>query len=540
MTRLVPIRSTYQDCVAAFRWPQPKAFNIAGAVCDRHADLSPDATALIVETETGEVARHSFIQIQRAANRLANGIRALGVQRGDRVAIILSQGLECLVAHVAAYKVGAIAIPLSPLFGPEGLCHRLGNSGTRLAVTNGEGCRAIAAVRDSLPTLETILSVDGEEVGARDFWRTLREGRDRFETLATAASDPALLIYTSGTTGLAKGALHSHRTLLGHLPGVEFSLGFFPQPGDLYWSPADWSWVAGLLDVLLPSLYHGIPVVARRFAKFDPEAAFDLMARHGVRNALITPTALKQMRQVAPARCPEVDLRSLCSGGEPVGEALLDWGRAALGLTINEVYGQTEANLIIGGNADVLPPRSGATGRAIPGHIVKIVDEAGRVLPSGVSGQIALKRPDPVMFVKYWEDPAATAAKFAGDWCLTGDLGVMDDDGYITFEGRSDDVINASGYRIGPVEIESCLMRHPKVALVGVVGKPDAARGEIVKAFVVPADGVSPSKSLAAELREFVRERLAAYQYPREIAFLEEMPVTVSGKIRRRALRDLA
>ncbi len=537
---LVPERSSYRDCVEAFRWPQPKTFNIAEAVCDRHAGLTPDATALIVESESGDIAKHSFIEIQRAANRLANGFIALGVQRGDRVAIILSQSLECLLCHIAAYKVGAIAVPLSPLFGPDGLLHRLGDSGTRLAVTSAEGYRALDGVRDRLPDLQTVLSLDGEESGTADFWQTLRGGRDRFETLATAATDPALLIYTSGTTGLAKGALHSHQTLLGHLPGVEFALGFFPKPGDLFWSPADWSWVAGLLDVLLPSLYHGIPVVVRRFAKFDPEAAFDLMARHGVRNSLITPTALKLMRQVAPTKRPGLKLRSLFSGGEPLGDALLDWGRGTLGLTINEAYGQTEANMIIGGNADILPPRPGAIGRAIPGHDVQIVDAAGAVLPPGTKGQIALRRPDPVLFMEYWGNPTATAAKFAGDWCLTGDLGVMDVAGYITFEGRTDDVINASGYRIGPVEIESCLMQHPGVALVGVVGKPDAERGEIVKAFVVPAESAVPSQALAKELQDFVRTRLAAYQYPREIAFLEEMPVTVSGKIRRRALRDLS
>ena len=540
ISRLVPERSTYQDCVEAFRWPQPERFNIAAAVCDRHAAARPDATALIVESDTGAVARHSFIEVQRAANSLANGLQALGVERGDRVAIILSQSLECLVTHLAAYKVGAIAVPLSPLFGPDGLAHRLGDSATRLTVTNAEGCAAIAMVRDRLPALQTVLSVDGAAAGTGDFWETLRAGRDRFETLATAAEDPALLVYTSGTTGLAKGALHCHRTLLGHLPGVEFVLDFFPQPGDLYWTPADWSWVAGLLDVLLPSLYYGVPVVARRFAKFDPEAAFALMARHGVRNALITPTALKLMRQVARRPRPGVAMRSLFSGGEPLGEALLDWGRSALGLTINEAFGQTEANMIVGGSAGILPHRAGTIGRGIPGHRVAIVDETGRILPPESQGQIAVHRPDPVLFVAYWGKPEATAAKFAGDWCLTGDLGTMDAEGYITFGGRADDVINASGYRIGPVEIEACLMRHPKVALVGVVGKPDAERGEIVKAFVVPADGVSPSAALTAELQDFVRTRLAAHQYPKEIAYLEEMPVTVSGKVRRKALRDLS
>ncbi len=533
-----PHRPTYLECVQAFRWPVLDRFNIAEAICDRHARARPDATALIVEAEDGAVTRYDFRTLARESNRLANAFAALGVRRGDRVAVVVSQGYECLLTHLAAYKLGAVAIPLSPLFGPEGLQHRLSDSGARAAVTTTQGAAIVEEIRDALPELAAVLCVDGPGPGAADLHATLARASDALTPVDTVAEDPALLIYTSGTTGLAKGALHAHRTLIGHLPGVEFTLLRFPRPGDVYWTPADWSWVAGLLDAALPSLYHAVPVVARRLSKFDPDVALDLIARHGVRNTLFTPTALKLIRQAMPGPRPGVELRSMISGGEPVGEALLEWGRSALGIEISEAYGQTEANLVIGGNANVYPHKPGTLGRAIPGHTVAIVDEAGCERPRGEEGQIAVKRPDPVLFKEYWRNPEATAEKFAGDWCMTGDLGEMDEDGDITFRGRADDVINASGYRIGPVEIEACMMRHPKVALVGVIGKPDEERGEIVKAFVVPADGVMPTLALAQELKSFVRERLAAYQYPREVEFLKEMPVTVSGKIRRKALRE--
>lgn len=536
---ITPERGSYAEVVDAFRWPRPARFNIAEAVCDRHARAVPDAPALIAEDEAGAVTVYDFRTLARDSNRLANALAARGVGRGDRVAIVLSQGYECLLTHLAAYKLGAIAIPLSPLFGPEGLQHRLSDSGAKAAVVTPAGADILETIRDALPALTSVLCVGGPAPGCEAFAAVVERASDSLNPVDTAADDPALLIYTSGTTGLAKGALHAHRTLLGHLPGVEFTLRYFPKPGDVYWTPADWSWVAGLLDVVMPSLYHAVPVVARRLARFDPEVALDLMIRHKVRNTLITPTALKLIRQVMPGPRPGIILRSMISGGEPVGEALLDWGRTALGMEISEAYGQTEANLIIGGNADVYPHKPGTLGRAIPGHRVAIVSDEGEVLPPGEEGQIALHRPDPVLFLEYWNNPQATAEKFAGDWCLTGDLGVMDADGDITFGGRTDDLINASGYRIGPVEIEACLMRHPKVALVGVVGKPDPEKGEIVKAFVVPADGVEPSPDLAKELKAFVRSRLAAYQYPREIAFIDEMPVTVSGKVRRKDLREM-
>jgi acetyl-CoA synthetase len=326
--------------------------------------------------------------------------------------------------------------------------------------------------------------------------------------------------------------------LLGHLPGVEMPQRMFPQPGDLFWTPADWAWIGGLFDVLLPAWHHGVPVVARRAARFDPEEAFALMARHGVRNAFLPPTALKMLRQAGGGARPGVALRSIGSGGETLGAELLDWGRSTFGLTINEFYGQTECNLVVANDADIMEVRPGSMGRAVPGHRVGIVDAAGNELPDGEAGEIAVLRPDPVMFLGYWNAEAATRAKFAGDWLLTGDVGRRDPDGYLWYQGRGDDVITSAGYRIGPAEIEDCLLRHPAVAMAAAIGVPDPLRTEVVKACIVLKPGVAPGEALAREIQDHVRRRLAAHEYPRLVEFLDALPLTATGKVMRRVLRE--
>jgi acetyl-CoA synthetase len=374
----------------------------------------------------------------------------------------------------------------------------------------------------------------------QDFWDLVNQGSSAFQAVKTRADDPALIIYTSGTTGPPKGALHAHRTLLGHLPGVEFPHNFFPQEDDLFWTPADWAWIGGLIDVLLPSWHHGIPVLAHRARKFDPEKAFHLIAKHKIRNVFMPPTALKLMRQVPdPKSRHSYNMRSIGSGGETLGQELLDWGRDIMGLTINEFYGQTECNLIVGCCADVMDIRPGSMGRAIPGHVVDVIDEQGNSLKAGTVGEIAVKRPDPVMFLEYWRNPDATRKKFIGDWLLTGDLAQKDADGYFWFNGRKDDVITSAGYRIGPAEIEDCLMKHPAVAMVAVVGSPDKVRTEIVKAFIVPKPDVTPGPEVAEDIKTFVKTRLAAHEYPREIEFVKELPMTATGKIMRKDLKKL-
>ncbi len=328
--------------------------------------------------------------------------------------------------------------------------------------------------------------------------------------------------------------------LLGHLPGVEFPHNFFPQENDFFWTPADWAWIGGLIDVLFPSWHHGIPVLAHRAKKFDPEEAFHLIARYKIRNAFMPPTALKLMRQVKDPRSRhKFEMRSIGSGGETLGEELLDWGKDVFNLNINEFYGQTEANLVVGNCATVMTNLPGSMGRAVPGHTVAVVDDSGQPLPTGTAGEVAIRRPDPVMFLEYWKNPKATADKYVGDWCLTGDLAKQDDEGYFWFVGRKDDVITSAGYRIGPAEIEDCIMKHPAVGMVAVVGSPDEVRTEIVKAFIVLKADVAAGDEVAADIKQFVKVRLAAHEYPREIEFVDELPMTATGKIMRKDLKAL-
>ncbi|MCC7046381.1 MAG: acyl-CoA synthetase [Alphaproteobacteria bacterium] len=540
--------ASYEEAVRAFRWRVPEFFNIGVDVSDKHAGT--DKLALIYRDEAGAERRFTFRDIARLSNRLANVLQAQGLKRGDRLGILIPQSPETAVAHVAAYKAGLIAVPLFALFGEEALEYRLSNCSARGLVTDAVGLTKIAAIRDRLPELRTVLLTDGGVGGEANlcfaqgdqplgFWPAVDAASDRFEAERTRADDPALIIYTSGTTGQPKGALHAHRVLLGHLPGVEFPHEFFPQPGDLMWTPADWAWIGGLLDVLLPAWHHGIPVLAYRARKFDPEEAFFLLAKYGVRNSFLPPTALKLMRGVADPRARHVfDLRSIGSGGETLGGELLDWGRTTFGLTINEFYGQTECNLVVGNCAGIMPVRPGLMGRAIPGHTVAIVDDAGRALPDGTPGNVAVRRPDPVMLLEYWRNPEATRAKFAGDWLLTGDTARREADGYFRFQGRADDVITSAGYRIGPAEIEDCLLKHPAVAMAAVVGVPDPVRTETVKAFIVPKPGIAADARLIADVQAWVRKRLAAHEYPRQVEFVDSLPMTATGKVQRKVLRE--
>jgi len=533
---MLPAAESYEELRARFRWAVPARYNIGVDVCDKWAE-EPDRLALIYKSGPA-VLRFTFRDLKRLSNKLANALAGHGLARGARLGILLPQAPETALAHIAAYKLGAVAVPLFTLFGAEALEYRLSNSGAQAVITNTEGLAKIAEVRDRLPALELVLSVDGPGENALGFHQELEKATDTFAPVDTAADDPALIIYTSGTTGPPKGALHAHRTLLGHLPGVEMPQDLFPQAGDLFWTPADWAWIGGLIDVLLPSLHHGVPVLAHRMAKFDPEEAFRLMAEFGVRNAFMPPTALKMMRRVArPRERWDTALRSIGSGGETLGAELLDWGRETFGLTVNEFYGQTECNLVVANCARIMEVRPGSMGRAVPGHQVAIVDDAGNPLPDGAPGNIAIARPDPVMFLGYWNDPEATEAKFAGDWLLTGDTGARDEDGYFRFVGREDDVISSGGYRIGPGEVEDCLIQHPAVAMAAVIGVPDSLRGARVKAFVVLDHGATAGETLATEIQDFVKTRLAAHEYPREVEFVASLPLTATGKIMRKDLR---
>ncbi|WP_116141432.1 acyl-CoA synthetase [Trinickia diaoshuihuensis] len=536
--------NSYESLVAGFTWRIPEHYNIGVDACDKWAD-GTHRPALVYERRDGMVLRYSFDELKALSNQLAHSFARHGVTRGERVGIFLPQAPETALAHLAAYKLGAIAVPLFALFGVEALQYRLADSGAVALVTDTAGLQKIEQIRASLPQLKTIYCIDGEHetlraAGALPLWSSLEHEVRVLEPVDTRADDPAVIIYTSGTTGKPKGALHAHRVLLGHLPGVEMPQAFFPENARLMWTPADWAWIGGLLDVLLPAWHHGIPVLARRFEKFDADAAFDLMARHQVSHAFLPPTALKMLRTVErPRERHNLSLVAVSSGGESLGEELIEWGRDALGVTLNEFYGQTECNVVVSSCAALFEPRIGSIGKAVPGHRVEIVDDAGRVLPIGTEGNIGIRAPDPVMFLGYWRNLEATREKFAGDYLVTGDIGVMDADGFIRFVGRNDDVITSAGYRIGPGPIEDCLLGHPAVRMAAVVGVPDATRTEIVKAFIVLNAGYEPSDTLVSEIQDHVRTRLAAHEYPRAVAFVDSLPMTATGKIVRRDLRAL-
>ena len=531
---------TYDEVYEGFRWEIPEIYNIGLDICDKWAHQRY-RMALVYENEKGRVEKYTFWDLKNLSNKLANGLIAHGAVRGDRIGILLPQCPETAISHIAAYKIGAVAIPLFTLFGTDALAYRLSNSEARVIVTDAANLTKIQEIRDNLPQLELII-VTGAEKHERvlNFWDLIERGSREFEAVQTKADDPALIIYTSGTTGPPKGAFHAHRTLLGHLPGVEFPHNFFPRADDFFWTPADWAWIGGLIDVLFPSWHHGIPVLAYRAKKFDPEEAFHLIAKYGIRNAFMPPTALKLMRQVKdPKSRYHFSMRSIGSGGETLGEELLDWGKEVMGLTINEFYGQTEVNLVVGNCAACMQNIAGSMGKAVPGHVVDVVDESGIPLSAGTVGEVAIKGPDPVMFIEYWKNPEATRDKYIGDWCLTGDLAQKDEDGHFWFVGRKDDVITSAGYRIGPAEIEDCLLKHPAVGMAAGVGSPDEVRTEIVKAFIVPTPGTTPAPELETEIKDFVKQRLAAHEYPREIEFVNELPMTATGKIMRKDLKKL-
>jgi acetyl-CoA synthetase len=528
--------SDYEKLCRDFRWQVPARFNMATACCDRHADGS-NRLALIYVDEEGATKRTSFDELASMSRRFANVLKADGLVRGDRVALFLSQSLELPVAHLAAFRSGLVSIPLFALFGEDALEFRLSNSLARAIVTDAAGWEKLRKIRDRLPNLQNVYLI-GEDAasGTKPFWSEIARASADFATIDTAADDPAMIIYTSGTTGNPKGALHAHRVLLGHLPNVEMAHDFFPKPGDVMWTPADWAWIGGLFDALLPAWYHGVPVVGHRARKFDPHAAMQLMADHAVRNVFLPPTALKLMRQ-AGVKHSGVKLRSIFTGGESLGVELLDWVRATFGIEAHEVFGQTECNLVVGNNAKLFPIRPGSMGKATPGFDVRIVDERGNELPRGTRGIIGVRQPNPVTMIEYWKNPEATAKKFAGEFLLTGDLGRQDEDGYFWYISREDDVITSAGYRIGPSEIEDTLLKHPAVAMSAVVGIPDPVRTEAVKAWIVLRPGFAPSEALAREIQDFVKVQLAAHEYPRFVQFTDILPMTATGKVLRRELR---
>ena len=539
------------DCYASlhrqFRWHVPEQFNIADVCCRRWA---ADATrvALLCEDEDGREQRLTYAQLQAQANRLSNLFAKLGIARGERIAIVLPQRVETAVAHIACQQSAMVAMPMSILFGPDALEYRLHDSAAVAVIVDAAALPALEDIRAHCPALRHVIAVACAAEHVLDWDASLADMGEDFTPCITHADDAAILIYTSGTTGSPKGALLPQRALIGNLSGFVASQNWFPKTNDVFWSPADWAWTGGLMDALLPTLYFGHPIVGYR-GRFSAETAFRLLEKYGVTNAFLFPTALKMMMKAAPHATHRLKLRAIMSAGEAVGDAVFHWCREALGVTINEMFGQTEMNYIVGNSAELWPARPGSMGRPYPGHRVAVIDDEGRELAPGETGEVALHRtdrhgvPDPIFFLGYWHKPQATHDKYTGHWCRTGDLASMDEDGYLWYQGRADDMFKAAGYRIGPAEIENCLLKHPAVANVAVVPKPDAERGNLVKAFVLltaghGADG-GARVELVKQLQSHVRGKLAPYEYPKEIEFVESLPMTTTGKLQRRVLRVL-
>ena len=561
----------YSQLHGSFRWQVPAQFNMAEVCCARWA-ARPDAASRIAiqALDAQGVSRsHSYLDLQQQAGRLAQVLAGLGVQRGDRVAIVMPPRVETAVAYIAILQMGAVAMPLSMLFGPEALEFRLQDSDTAVAICDESSIANVLSIRTTCPKLRHVLGVDGAAAQSDlDYADALARVTVPLPPVLTKAEDPAVLIYTSGTTGNPKGALIPHRALIGNLTGFVCSQNWFGFDGRnnadsqaVFWSPADWAWTGGLMDALLPTLYFGRPIVGFS-GRFSPQAALELMQRFGVTHTFLFPTALKAMMKAYPGAASAtvrqqfgLKLQAIMSAGEAVGDAVFDYCQRQLGVTVNEMFGQTEINYIVGNCAVQWPARAGSMGKGYPGHRVAVIDDDGQECAVGVVGDVALNRfdvhgdPDPIFFLGYWKNEAATLGKFTLDWCRTGDLATRDAAGYLWYQGRSDDVFKAAGYRIGPGEIENCLVKHPAVANAAVVPKPDSERGALVKAYVVLApDFVAANDyrigtdqqfeaELVAQLQAHVKGKLAPYEYPKEIEFVEALPMTTTGKVQRRVLR---
>lgn len=519
-------------------WPSDA--NIYHMTLGRH--LAPDVrdqTAIIYENAEDKIETQSFAEVERAANGLASRLQSLGYGRGDLVAIHTGQHPDTAIAHMAVCKLGGTAVTLSQLYGPETLGHALADCKAEVLLTDGS---AWGSLRGEAPTLfpslrHVFLRNPGpDELDLAGAFATDSAG---FEPEYGGADDPALLMYTSGSTGKPKGILHGHRVLASYTPSINLFFNLtMEEPDAVFWSPSDWAWVGGLLDMLFPAWMAGRPI-ATSMGRFTAEWAYAFMARHKVTHTFLAPTAIKRLAQTdRPRQDYDLALRVICTGGEALAAETLEWAEQRLGVVCNEFYGMTEVNHLIGNCAALYPRKPGSMGRAYPGHVVRLVDADGNDVPEGEAGEIVTPAAAPTRFLGYLNNPGKELEMQLGESLRTFDLAVCDADGYFWYKGRTDDLIKSSGFRIGPAEIEDCLLAHPAVAEIAVVGKPDADRGAIVKAFIKLRHGFIANTELSDSLTQHVRERLAGYKAPREIEFVDDFEMTTSGKINRRALHD--
>ncbi|MGH9738436.1 MAG: AMP-binding protein [Candidatus Acidiferrales bacterium] len=530
-------RDTYERAYSTFQWNIPEFYNIGMDVCDRHS-ANPSRVAMVyVNDKKNETREIVFEELRQLSNRLANILCAIGLNRGDRVAVLLPPSVEAAIAHLATWKGGFVSVPLASVIGEEEIHYRLHASLSRVLVTDSTGWAKLGRLAGELPALRATFITDRCAAERQtELYTALSCSSGKFEPVRTQSEDPAVLVFTSGTEGTPKGVLHAHRSLLGCLPVFELAQDSRPSPGQVFWTPADWGWIGGLFPVL-GAWHYGLSVLTWNTNCFDPQRALTLMAKHLVQSAFIPPTALKLMQLLAPSDM-RIPMKCLLSGGERLDEGSLDWAEAIFGTPIQEVYGQTECNGVVACNRRLFQIRAGSMGRAIPGHDVRIVDQQGTEMPRGRSGILAVRQPDPGTFLGYWKDPIATARKFVGSFLVTGDIASQDEDGYFWYQGREDDIITTSGYRIDPVEIEACIMRHGSVAMVAVVGIPDPICTQTIKAWIVLNAGWSRSEQLARRLQHYVRAHLGAHQCPRQISFTDNLPLTSTGKVMRSELRN--
>lgn len=531
---------SYETARESFAWELPPDYHPATDFLEKH---DADTTALHQAYPDGRREMFTFDDINARASQLAHGLASLGIEPGDRVGVVLPQKPETPITHLACWKLAAVSVPMTVLFGDQALRYRLRDSGARAVVYDATIQDTIAQVQGDCPALEHIIAVDATPPDEHSFESVTHDQPTSFAPRRTGPDTPAVIMYTSGSTGPPKGVFHSYAVWLGRAAAaaVYFEHGLFETESAVTWTPSDWAWGAALGGVVFASWHHGVPVVGSPTGKFRPEQAFGLLEEFGVTDTFIPPTALRMLQDVEePASRYDLSLRTIAAVGEPLTPEILDWINSAFDdVTINEFYGQTELNLIVANNTTWFETRPGSMGKPLPGYDITIRDpDTHESLPPGEVGEITVSPHDPaVFFTEYWNAPEQTRAKRHGDWYRTGDLAAMDENGYLWFKARADDIIITSGYRVGPREIETVLLEHDAVEQVGVVGVPDSTRGEIIKAYVQPLDHATPTSDLTRELQQLVRDQLAEYEYPREIEFVDTLPQTTTGKIKRDQLK---
>ncbi|HEY2960601.1 MAG TPA: acyl-CoA synthetase [Actinomycetota bacterium] len=521
---------TYAEMTEGFKWEVPATYNIATDVLDKH---EPERPAMRYLSDDGRDERWTFGDLQRLTNRTANALRGLGVERGDRVAVMAPASPEIAATFMAAYKCEAILLSMSVLYGDDGVSHRLNDSGAKVLVTSADHRDRVGALAERAPSVEHLVVVGGQ--GPESFEELTRAASDSFPSPATDPDAPAQLYYSSGTTGPAKGILHAHRYVLAH---EEFQFCHDVRAGELFCSTGEWAWIAGIVPGLLGPWRFGVETLVHgRRGGFDPGKALRLIADNGVGNVFTTPTAIRAMMGVGGAEKLSFGVRLACSAGEPLNPEAIAWWERTVGSPVLDYYGLTESYPLCG-NFPTVPVRPGSMGLPLPGWEVALLDPDEQPVPQGEAGEICLRaRSNPHYPLGYWNRPADSEEVFGGEWFHTKDTARQDEDGYVWYHGRADDVIIAAGYRIGPFEVESCLLEHPAVAESAVVASPDQVRGNIVKAFVRLAPGHRPDAALTIELQQHVRDHLSAYAYPRRVEFVDDLPKTLTGKIRRAELR---